>query len=324
MRIALTSRIAPDAFARRNPSLPIVTLQGETMGTVWRVLFACPRTTDPRTIERAITTRLAGLVAEMSHWDQTSLLSEFNQAPAGYQLSLPPDFARVVATALTIAEASDGAYDPTIGRLVDLWGYGPPGPMPTPDAQHVATVHDAAGWQKLQFEPGTRRIRQPGGLALDLSGIAKGDAVDAVAELLATQGILDCLVEIGGELTGRGIRPDGDPWWVDLETPPGTTIAPLRLALHDLAVATSGNAIRGDHTLDPRTGHPVKNGVVSATVIHPRAGNADAWATALTVMGGKAGMTLATEHDLAARIVEQHAGITIEHLSPALAAMMED
>ncbi|GGE73346.1 FAD:protein FMN transferase [Sphingomonas prati] len=324
MRIALPPRIAPYAFARRNPSLPIVTLHGETMGTLWRVLFACPRTTDPHTIERAIITRLTGLVGEMSHWDRTSLLSEFNQAPAGRWLSLPPDFARVVATALTIAEASDGAYDPTIGRLVDLWGYGPPGPMPTPDAQHVATLHAAAGWQKLQFEPGTRRLRQPGGLALDLAGIAKGDAVDAVADLLATQGIHDCLVEIGGELTGRGIRPDGDPWWVDPETPPGTTIAPLRLALHELAVATSGNAIRGDHTLDPRTGHPVKNGVISTTVIHARAGNADAWATALTVIGGKAGLALATKHDLATRIIEQHAGIVTEHLSPALIAMLED
>ncbi|WP_240499920.1 FAD:protein FMN transferase [Sphingomonas montana] len=324
MRIALPLLIVPDAFDRRDSAIPVVTLTGATMGTGWRILFACPRTTDPAAVEEKIVARLAGLVAEMSHWDPSSLLCRFNAAPAGRWLALPPDFAGVMATGLTIAAASGGAFDPAMGRLVDLWGYGPPGPTPPPTPDLIAAALAVSTWKHLQFDPGSRRLRQPGGLALDLSGIAKGHAADAVADLLAGLGLRDCLIEVGGELVGRGIRPDGEPWWVDLEIPPGTAAAPLRVALHGLAVATSGDYVRGPHTLDPRTGRPVANAVVSVSVLHPRAAAADAFATALTVLGAEAGIAFAREQGLAARIVTFNEGGTTEYLSPALAAMLDD
>lgn len=318
MRIALPPAIDMGAFAGLDPAAAITDLAGETMGTRWRVRCVLPAGVGQGGVHGAIVARLAGLVAEMSHWAPDSVLSAFNRSAPGSWTLLPSDFARVMAQGLAIAAATGGAFDPTIGRLVDLWGFGPRGPQPIPDVAEVRVALAEAGWSRLVFDGD--RLRQPGGLALDLSGIAKGHAVDAVADLLADRGIGHALVDIGGELAGRGLRPDGQPWWVDLETPPGATVVPLRIALHGLAVATSGGYIRGAHTLDPRTGVPIASGVVSASVIHPSALVADAWATALTVLGPDRGGALAAQRGIAARIVTE-AGETI---SPALMAMIED
>ena len=325
MRIALPAVIDAAAVAARDPAAAILALDGETMGTTWRVLFARPARLDVAALRARIVARLDGLVAEMSHWRPGSLLSRFNRSPAGSWTALPPDFAGVIAAGLRIAEASDGAFDPTLGRLVDLWGFGPPGPALPPSPDEVASADAASGWRRLAFDAGARRLRQPGGLALDLSGIAKGHAVDALADLLGTAGVRHCLVEVGGELAGRGVRPDGEPWWVDLETPPGAAPAPapLRIGLHGLAVATSGNYRRGDHNLDASTGRPAANGVASVSVLHASAMAADAWASALAVLGPDAGSDLARRHGLAARIVARVGERTAERLSPALAAMIE-
>jgi FAD:protein FMN transferase len=315
MRIALPAVIAPEAFYARDPAAALVDLGGETMGTMWSVRLAAPSGFDAAATRAAIAARLDGIVAEMSQWEPHSLLSRFNGLAAGEWADLPGDFAHVVARGLAIAEASGGSFDPTLGRLAALRGFG----SGLADPGDRAEARAAAGWQRLAFDPEARRVQQPGGLWLDFSGIAKGHAVDTIADLLEARGIRNCLVEIGGELVGRGIRPDAEPWWVDLESPPGVALEPLRIALHDLAVATSGDYRRGPHTLDPRTGRATTNGVVSVSVIHETALAADAWATALTVLGPEAGMALAEGEGLAARIVTDR-----EHISSALAAMLAD
>lgn len=324
MRIALPAVIDPAAVAAHDPAAAISDFGGETMGTRWHVRAVLPAGVTVAAVEAAIVARLDGIVGEMSHWSPTSRLSRFNRAGAAEWITLPPDFAHVVARGLAIAAATDGAFDPTIGRLVDLWGFGPHPVAAPPTGVEVSTMRAAAGWRRLAYTPGDRRLRQPGGLALDLSGIAKGFAVDAVAAVLARLGVVHALVEIGGELVGRGLRPDGEPWWVDLEAPPGCDLAPLRIALHGLAVATSGDYRRGAHTIDPRTGHPVTNGIVSASVIHADALSADAWATALTVLGPGEGVALAMTNGIAGRIVTLTAGVTQEYLTPALEAMLSD
>ena len=293
------------------------------MGTTWSAQFATRPHIGPAQVRPLIESRLAGIVAEMSHWEPDSLLSRFNRDRGGQWTALPHDFATVIAGGLAIAERSDGAFDPTIGQLVNLWGFGPGGPCPPPQAEQISWALDQSGWQRLAHDVSLRRIRQPGGLSLDFSGIAKGYAVDAVADMLADQGLRHVLVEIGGELVGRGMRPDGDPWWVDLERPPGTDFPPLRIALHGLAVATSGTYRRGYHSIDPRTGLPVRNGIISLSVIDQTALAADAWATALTVLGPEAGMTLAAERQIAARFVVLEEGHPSELLSPALIAMLD-
>ncbi|ATE67333.1 FAD:protein FMN transferase [Rhizorhabdus dicambivorans] len=286
------------------------------MGTGWSMRFAAPVGCDMAAIEAAILARLDVIITEMSHWRADSLISAYNRAAPGSWHALPADFARVMQAAIGIAHRSGGAFDPTIGHLVDLAGFGPDPARLDEDPGRIEAARTAAGWQRLRYHEG--RLLQPGGVALDLSGIAKGHAVDAVANLLNEQGISDVLVEIGGELAGRGIRPDGDPWWVDLEDPPGISLPRLRIALHRLAVATSGDYRRGGHTLDPRSGRSIANGLHSVSVIHPSAMLADAWATALTVLGPEDGLATAKREGLAARLVADR-----ELLSPALLAMLE-
>ncbi|WP_294336562.1 FAD:protein FMN transferase [uncultured Sphingomonas sp.] len=289
------------------------------MGTTWRVLYAGHHVaSDIRTIIEA---RLDAIVGEMSHWRPTSHLCRFNRAAPGEWVSLPSDFATVIDTSLRVASASDGAFDPAIGALVDLWGFGPPGPMPTPGDDAIAAACAVSGWRRLRWDPAGARLRQSGGLALDLSGIAKGFAADAVAGTLSTHGIEHALVEIGGELVGRGVQPSGEPWWVDLETPPGIALPPLRIALHGLAVATSGNYVRGAHSLDPRTRRPAANGVVSVSVVARTAMLADALATAMAV--GYPGDQLAGM-DVAARIIVGNDDGVTEILTPALHRMLSD
>jgi len=323
MRIALPPTIDAAAFAARDPSAVVFDLHGETMGTSWSVRFVAPAGTDPSSIRAAIVARLARLVAEMSHWAPNSLLSRFNRSPSGTWTTLAPDFAHVMTRCLALAEITGGAFDPAIGLLVDAWGFGPVPVACPPSTAEIEKARATSGWSRLSFAPTGAHLRQPGGTALDLSGIAKGHAVDAVADLLHDVGIPNALVEIGGELVGRGIKPDGDPWWVDLESPPRLTLPPLRIALHGQAVATSGNYRRGAHTLDPRTGRPIDTGVVSASVIHETALDADAWATALTVLGPD-GLDLAHNHRIAGRLVTEIDGTVREYLTPALAAMLAD
>jgi thiamine biosynthesis lipoprotein len=177
----------------------------------------------------------------------------------------------------------------------------------------------ASGWQRLAFDPAARRLHQPGGVWLDLSGIAKGHAADAVAATVAAAGYDHALVEVGGECVGRGIRPDGDPWWVELEAPPGVELERFRVALHQLAVATSGDYVRGAHTLNPRTGRPIRHDTAAVSVLHASAMVADAWASALTVIEPDAALAMATRERLAARIVARSGR---EWLSPALEAML--
>jgi thiamine biosynthesis lipoprotein len=323
VRIALPARIDMAAMNERNPDSPVVALDGVTMGTSWRVLYAAAASIDAGLVQSRIVSRLDGLVAEMSHWEASSLLCRFNRLPAGQWASLPSDFATVMDAAFGIAGQSDGAFDPAAGKLVDLWGFGPPGPVGAPPAEAaIRAALEVSGWSRLSYDRGARRLRQPGGLALDLSAIAKGFAVDVLADLLSEIGIRHALVEVGGELSGRGFQPDGQPWWVDIETPPEVAIAPLRVALHGLAVATSGTYVRGAHNLDPRSGQPAAGGVIACTVIHASAMVADAWATALTVLGPEKGLDIARELGLAARLLSEGAAGVEERLSPAFSQML--
>lgn len=314
--------IDPAALEGWSPDLPLVELGGATMGTRWHAKVAAPASLDVAELRNAFERRLDQLVAEMSHWEPESLISRLNRAAPGRWAMLSPDFATVIAAALEVATASDGAFDPAIGRLVDLWGYGPRpvGVPPGPAAVTAALQH--GGWRSLSFDPAARRLQRQADVRLDLSGIAKGYAVDCLSAVLMAHGVGHSLVEIGGEFVGRGIRPDGDPWWVELETP-GALARPLRVALHQLAVATSGDYVRGRHTIDPRTGRPVDH-ALAVSVLHRSAMRADAWATALGVADPVEMKALAQAHDLAVRaLIRQHGGV-VEWLSPALLRMLVD
>ncbi len=292
--------------------LAVDALGGETMGTTWSVKLVAPGAS-LRALHDAVQARLDGIVAQMSTWLPDSDLSRFNAAQAGSWIALPEALFAVMRCALEIAEASGGAFDPTVGPLVDLWGFGPAGRgAALPDERRIEAVRRRIGWQRLALRADTREALQPGDVRVDLSAIAKGYAADAVAKDLRARGIGSALVEIGGELYGFGRKPDGTPWRVLVETDPDRDDGvPQVLRLSANAVATSGDRWHryrdGDaeyaHTIDPRTGRPAAHAPVAVTVVADEAMRADAWATALTVMGADDGLAFAREHGLAARFV---------------------
>ena len=306
------------------------------MGTDWSVRLVPPEGADRATFQSAIDDDLARIVALFSHWDNRSELARLNAAPEGFWAVSEP-FWMLLTEAMNIADDTDGAVDPTLGALVNLWGFGPPGPRPatgpaTPDDSEVAAALAVSGWGRLRLNRDRRAVQQIGGLKLDLSGIAKGHAVDRVSDSLSELGATHHLVEIGGELRGRGVKPDGHPWWVEMQQAPGAPAPRTVVALFDLAIATSGDWIRNfeasgrtyGHTVDGRTGRPVDNGVASVTVLAETALYADAMATALTVMGPVEGPAFATDMKIAAAFVVRGSEGLTETITPALAAMLEE
>lgn len=302
------------------------------MGTSWSARLVPPPGLPAETAHLAVQSALDQVVAEMSHWEADSLLSRFNRAVPGEWRDLPPGFSTVLSAALDVAALTNGAYDPTIGPLVDLWGFGPDLARSTPpSADEIAQAQACVGWNLLTLDRKARRARQPGGCKLDFSAIAKGYGVDRAAAAMRTLGVRDFLVEVGGELRGEGMKPDGSPWWVALERPPANNADETLIALHGLSVATSGDyrrffesgGRRYSHSIDPRTGMPVSNGVISASVIHPSCMMADVFSTALTILGPEAGMEFAVAQDIAALIVTERDGRAAEALSPALEAMLD-
>lgn len=286
------------------------------MGTSWsaRIVDA------PADAQAAIEGVLNAVIAQMSNWEPGSAISRFNRHPVGAWMTLPAGMMMVLRAGLEIARLSGGAFDPAIGRVVERWGFLPRSPSPD--------LPVPSPWRAIEVEG--ERARRIADVALDFSGIAKGHAVDAVAEALRALGARHFLVEIGGELRGEGVKPDIQPWWADVEAPPGLAVPVLRVALCGLSVATSGDYRRfrmaGDlrlsHSIDPASEAPIANAVASVSVLHASAMLADAWATAITVLGPDAGMALATRHGLAARLVLREGQSGVEYMTPALAAML--
>ncbi len=319
------------------------------MGTSWSVKCVLPQAAADEPVRACVQMVLDTVVGQMSTWESTSALSCYNSAPAGSWVTLPEECLYVLRYALTIAEASGGVYDPTAGPLGNLWGFGPKARAATPpSSDKIAFALRHVGWQRVEVQPAACRVYQPGGIYLDFSAIAKGHAVDLIARALTAAGVAHHLVEVGGELRGSGVKPDGLPWWVQLENPPDAADAVAGLsetviALHGLSVATSGDfrryfevagaapgsgertpaTLRYSHTIDPHTAQPIRHGLAAVSVVHPDCIAADALSTALNVMGSHIGMQFAVERGIAARFVQRGEAGYHETLSPALAALAQ-
>lgn len=319
--------------------LDVATLGGATMGTTWSVKAACAPRADLHALHGIVQSALDTVVAQMSTWRDDSDISRYNRSAAGHVHPLPAEFHTVLRCALEIAEASDGAYDPALGAWIDAWGFGPAQrPRRVPDASTLDALSTGGAWRRLSLEHDPPRLSQPGGIVLDLSAIAKGYGADLAAARLRAHGIESALVEVGGELYGYGRKPDGAPWRVLVEAAAEDGDAATAhdaedrarvhlVALEGLAVATSGDRWhafeqddeRHSHTFDPRTGRPVRHAPAGVTVIADSAMRADAWATALTVMGADEGHAFAMRHDLAARFLLRGGDGLRERLTPRFA-----
>ncbi len=280
-------------------------LVGKTMGTTYQVKVLAGWFTSGSDLQRQIDHRLAAINRSMSTYDPASEISRFNAIDTVDQpFAASEDLFTVLQVAAELYRLTEGAWDGTLDPLVNLWGFGRKGTTNRiPDAHEIRRALAHVGFDRIGMDPPGTITKTDAAVTLDLASIAKGYGVDEIARLLGDNGFTDFLVEIGGEVFARGRRKDGMPWLVGINRPEkGAALDDVyrAVALTDRAMATSGDYrifLRIDdrsysHILDPRTGRPVSNGVVSATVVAANCTVADGLATALMVMGSEKGRAL--------------------------------
>ena len=292
-------------------------LEGEAMGTTYMVkIVPMPDQNEGEAgvAAKAVDEAVQGVNRSMSTYQDDSELSTFNRSDSTQSVAISSMMGEVVQASLALHKASDGAFDVTIGPLVNLWGFGPEQPTDPPTDTQLAEAFKRVGSEFLQVKPSgekwTLTKRKPD-IYVDLSAIAKGYGVDQMANALRGLGYQNFLVEVGGEVVASGKGPGERPWRIGLETPDGGAQDIEATVVLEEALATSGNyrnfklvdGKRVGHTLDPRNGKPVEHRTASVSVIAPTCMDADGWATALLVLGAEAGVQVADREKIAARFL---------------------
>ena len=320
LRPALVAGLFIALTACGRPEAPELYLEftGETMGTGYTVRVSSPGAlaldeAGREELAHAIQAELDLVNEKMSTWRADSELSRFNQHDSTEPFPVSPETLLVFAAAQQVSEESGGAFDITVGPLVNAWGFGPQAVTGPPSDEEVAALKARIGYEKVHVDEAAGTVsKDDPAIYCDLSGIAKGYGADRVADMLAERDY-DFMVEVGGEIRARGENHRGEPWRIGIINPgedgqPTRGIVPLR----NTGMATSGDYrnVRLDadgtpysHTIDPRTGRPVEHGLASATIIHPSAMMADAYATVLMVLGPEDGYEWALEMDLPVHLI---------------------
>lgn len=293
---------------------------GPTMGTTYSIEVARrPAAVGREQLQATIDEVLAETGRYLSTYDAASEISRFNAAATTEAVEVSEPLGSVVAIANEVSVASGGAFDITVGPLVRAWGFSEAdvGAVTAPDAQQLARLRAEVGYDKLQLQKDRRALRKAvAGLQLDVNGIAPGYAVDRIAERFEALGVNDYLIELGGEVRAHGRSPAGRPWRVAIEAPLAGERKPYAVVeLDGLGASTSGDyrdfrmvgGRRVSHTIDPRTGAPVTHGLASVCVVDESTARADAFSTALMVLGPEKGMQLATRLGLAALFIVRSA-----------------
>lgn len=289
----------------------LITISGLTMGTTYSVKIV-PKNIDidKSIIHTNIDNILTGINQSMSTYIDDSELSRFNQSKISDWQTLSEDLYSVIEHANKVSLISNGAFDITVGPLVNLWGFGPdPYTRAIPTDQVIKSIKQHTGFEKLSFNKSTHQIsKSDPDITIDLSGIAKGFAVDKIANYLDRQNFQNYLVEIGGELIGKGTNATQHAWRIGIERPTPLKRSIQRIIkIKDLAMATSGDyrnyfekdGVRYSHTIDPETGKPVNHRLASVTVLSKSTMNADALATAFMVLGTDKAISLANKLGIA-------------------------
>lgn len=291
-------------------------LQGQIFGGKW--LATLPGDWSPdqvKQLEEGIQGELDKVDAAMSTYKVDSELNQFNRAPLEEWVVLSEELFEVFNLSQAVAKASNGAFDITLGNLVNLWNFGPEvRPEAIPETSLLKERLAASGYQYLELDNENQAARRLRNSYIDLSGVAKGYAVDKVAQWLTQQGVSNFLVNVSGEVIVAGQRAPEQAWRIGVEVPDGSQQkAHHILELTDESVATSGDyrnyyevdGRRMSHTLDPKTGWPVNHQLTSVTVIHPSNAVADAWATAFMVLGTEASLNLANQENIKVLLISK-------------------
>jgi thiamine biosynthesis lipoprotein len=282
-----------------------VLIQGNTMGTTYHIKVVTDRQHNADGLPEKIEARLKEINQSMSVFIPDSDISRFNRLDkVGEKIKISEDFYRVMSVAARLYRWTQGAWDGTVMPLVNLWGFGPRHMQtepPSPEA--IQAAKQKVGFDRIVIGQDRTLEKRRADVTLDLASIAKGFGVDAISRLVRESGFSNFIVEIGGEVFASGVRVDGKPWRVGINRPDenaSPTAIYRALSLTDKALATSGdyrnffekNGVRYSHIIDPATGYPVSNGVVSTSVIADTCTEADGLATALMVMGPERGLAL--------------------------------
>ena len=293
----------------------ILALNGLTMGTTYSVKINADNAfVEKNQISDDIDEILSEINQSMSTYIKESELSNINFSTISDWQSISDDLFEVIDHAINVSLKTNGAFDITIAPLVNLWGFGPDkfqDKIPTDEI--VELTKKNTGYKKISIDKSLKKISKlDPNLHIDLSGIAKGFAVDKIARYLDKRGFKNYLVEIGGELIGKGLNKDNEIWQIGIENPDNNSDTIKRIIqLKDMAMATSGNymnyfekdGIRYSHTINPVTGKPIKHKLASVTVLDNSAMNADALATAFMVLGSEKALSLANNLEIAIYLI---------------------
>jgi thiamine biosynthesis lipoprotein len=315
---------------------PMVAFSGNTMGTVYNVKYVniedANSQLDPIKMQKDIDTLLIEINQLMSTYITDSELSLLNKTQAGVAFSISPQTQYVLEEAIRLQQLSKGMLDITIGPIVNLWGFGPnarPDIVPSPERLRDTMAYVGIDKFTLSNQQVTKAHKD---VYIDLSTIAKGYGVDAIAELLQSNGITNYLVDIGGEMRVAGKKQNGVDWMIAIEKPvTNERSAQKILVIGDNAIATSGdyrnyfeeNGVRYSHLIDPKTGFPIHHNLVSVSVVSAKSIEADGLATALIVMGPEDGIKLAEENNIAAFFIIKEGDEFVEYQTQAFTNTVE-
>jgi len=294
-----------------------IKISGSTMGTTYNITLypSGDKPLDSKQVKQQIDESLKRINQQMSTWIKNSEISLFNKSQSTDWYRVSAEFAQVVEAAQSISKISNGAFDVTVGPLIDIWGFGKDFKNNNPDEAAIAAAKKNTGYQKLEVRLSPPALRkQIPQLQINLSAIAKGYGVDSIADQLATAGVTDYLVEIGGELRANGAKPNKSLWRIAIEKP-STKERSIQqgILLEDIGVATSGDyrnyfereGKRYSHTIDPETGKPITHTLASITVLHRSAMMADGLATAIMVLGESKAKEFIAHNKLSAYMISR-------------------
>ena len=282
---------------------------GKIFGTYYTIKIR--NSHENKLLQKSINDELSKINAQMSVFDLTSEISEINRSESNQWIDLSEDMQYLLKNSYKIYQMSNGAFDPTTGKLIDLWGFGTTGKIKKiPSEEDIANMLKTAGFDKIKFNKDYSQLKkQDKDITINLSAIAKGYGVDRLSNLLKSQGYTDFIIEVGGEVVAAGNKSKGIKGWnVGVVKPSETTNEnAFVVTLKDFAVATSGDYRnffyigneKYSHTIDPKTGYPAKNNLLSATVFHESCMIADGLATAIMSMGEEKGLKFANNNNLA-------------------------
>ena len=309
-------------------------IEGQTMGTTYHIQVVTDAAEKVNGLKEKIDQRLEEINQVFSTYIKDSEISRFNAfGVAGEKFQVSDDFIKVMRVALRIYQLSEGALDSTVSPLVDLWSFGPTRRDPKmPPANEIKALMQNIGFNLIQIEEPHFLVKNLSSVTLDLNAIAKGFAVDEISELLVAAGFKNYLVEIGGEVFAAGVRADGKNWRVGINRPRKDAAfneVYKAVPIANRAFATSGDyrnffeidGVRYSHVIDPRSGYPVSNGVVSVSIIADNCTLADGLATAIMVMGAEKGVQLVNRLDNVECfiVVEKSDGRLLDFYSPGFA-----